>query len=577
MEKEDLKKLRHSCSHVMAHAVVNIFPGVKLGIGPATDEGFYYDFDIPGGAKEEDLEKIEAEMRKIVQEDVPFQRETWKRKEAIEYFSKKEESYKVQLIEELPDEEVSVYKSGDFLDLCKGPHVESTGQVKHFKLLSIAGSYWKGNENNPMLTRIYGTAFFSKDDLKQYLKRMEEVIKRDHRVLGKKLELFDIYYNEAGAGLVFWKPKGALLRRTIEDWLVKENLKRGHLLLTTPHILKADLWKTSGHMDYYRDLMFIVNTENQDFVVKPMNCPGHILIYKAGQRSYRDFPLRYFELGTVYRHEKSGVLHGLLRVRGFTQDDAHVFLEEEQVQDEVVRIIDFVKYTLNTFGFPEFEVELSTQPREFIGTQEMWDKATVALENALKKSGVEYDVNPGEGAFYGPKIDIKIKDCLGRSWQCSTIQVDFAIPQRFNLHYVDRQGEFKRPVMIHRAILGSLERFIGTLIEHHEGIFPLWLAPVQVKVLALKDEVCDYVLKVGDLLKEQGFRAEVDVRNERLQKKIRDAEEEKIPYICVAGPKEKEEGSIDIRKKKQGRVGTMKIEEFLNTLKEEVKSSGTIE
>ncbi len=476
----DLDTLRHSCSHIMAQAVKELWPKARLGIGPSIEDGFYYDFDKKEPFTDENLVEIENKMQGIIAKNEPFIREELSKKEATELFEKLNEGYKIDLIREIPEEKVSIYKTGkSFLDLCRGPHVESTGKIQVFKLLSVAGAYWHGIETNPMLQRIYGTCFETKKELDEYLKNLEEAKLRDHRKLGPQLELFDIYHEEAGAGLVFYHPKGALLRTIIEDYEKKEHLKRGYQIVITPHIMQAELWKTSGHYDYYKENMYTLKIEDREFVLKPMNCPGHILIYKSKTRSYKDLPIRLFELGTVYRHEKAGVLHGLLRVRGFTQDDAHIFCLPEQLKEEIKSIIDFVFDTMKVFGFQDVSIELSTQPEKYIGTDQDWQSATSALEESLKEKGLPYDVNAREGAFYGPKIDIKLKDALKRKWQCATIQCDFALPKRFGLTYVDDKGQEQQPVILHRVILGSLECFIDAFIEKYKGDLPLWLSPTQ--------------------------------------------------------------------------------------------------
>jgi threonyl-tRNA synthetase len=474
----------------MAEAVKEFWPEVKLGIGPSIEDGFYYDFDKKEPFTDEDLLKIEKKMLGIIRKNEPFIREELTKKEAEQLFKKLKEDYKLELLKEIPDEKVSLYKTGDgFVDLCRGPHVESTAQIKAFKLLSVAGAYWHGIETNPMLQRIYGTCFETQEELEEYLKNLEEAKSRDHRKLGPQLEFFDIYHGEAGAGLVFYHPKGALLRTIIEDYEKKEHLRRGYQIVITPHIMQSELWKTSGHYDYYKENMYTFKIEDKEFVLKPMNCPGHILIYKSKTRSYKELPIRFFELGTVYRHEKAGVLHGLLRVRGFTQDDAHIFCLPEQLRPEIKSIIDFVFDTMKVFGFKDVAIELSTRPEKYIGSDEDWQQATEALEAALKEKGLSYEINVGEGAFYGPKIDIKLKDALKRFWQCATIQCDFVLPKRFNLSYIDASGKERQPIMLHRVLLGSLERFIGALLEHYKGDLPLWLAPIQAIVIPIKDSV----------------------------------------------------------------------------------------
>lgn len=565
----NIEALRHSCSHLMASAVKQLYPQAKLGIGPAIEDGFYYDFEIPEGIKEEDLKKIEKLMKKEAGGNHPFIKEEWPAQKAIKFFQERGESYKVELIKDLGQDKVSIYKHNNFVDLCRGPHFSSTKDVKYFKLLSTSGAYWKGAEGNPQLVRIYGTAFFSKDELDNHLKNLEEAKKRDHRKLGRELGLFDIYYNQAGAGLVFYLPNGALLRRIIEDWEVKEHLKRGYQMVTTPHIMNKKLWEKSGHLDYYRDFMYPIVKDNQEFILKPMNCPGHILIYKSQTRSFRDLPLRLFELGTVYRHEKSGVLHGLLRVRGFTQDDAHIFCKKEDLYGEIEGVLDFVKAAMDKFGFTSFNAELSTRPEKFIGEKEDWDTSENILEEVLKKKDFSYKINRGDGAFYGPKIDIKLKDALGREWQCATVQLDYNIPKRFDVTYRAGDGSDKLAIMVHRVILGSLERFFATLIEHYAGKFPLWLAPVQISVLNVAESAKGYALKIKEALEKEGFRVEADVRDETLQKKIRAKELLKIPYMVIVGKKEEEQKEVSPRKRGMKNLGSMKIENLINILKEE--------
>ncbi len=580
----NLDTLRHSCSHIMAQAVKELWPEVKLGIGPSIEDGFYYDFDtsaaLSAGKKEPfsdaGLASIEKKMQEIIAKNAPFTKEELVKKEAIDLFQELKEDYKIELINSLPDEKVSIYKtSGDFVDLCRGPHINSTGEIKAFKLLSVAGAYWHGIETNPMLQRIYGTCFETQKELEEYLKNLEESKLRDHRKLGPQLEFFDIYHQEAGAGLVFYHPKGALLRTIIEDYEKKEHLKRGYQIVITPHIMDAFLWKTSGHYDYYRENMYIFKIEDKEFVLKPMNCPGHILIYKSKTRSYKDLPLRLFELGTVYRHEKAGVLHGLLRVRGFTQDDAHIFCQPGQLRDEIKSIIDFVFDTMKVFGFSDVEIELSTRPEKYIGSEEDWQTATEALEAVLKEKGLTYDINIGEGAFYGPKIDIKLKDALKRAWQCATIQCDFALPKRFNLAYIDSEGKEKQPIMLHRVILGSLERFVGALLEHYNAELPLWLAPTQVLVIPIKDSVQEYGMKVKKTLEDNSIRAETDSRNETLDKRIRNAELNKIPYSLVLGEREAKTGNVSVRKKGKGDIGSMPLDDFIKKTKEEINNKVT--
>jgi threonyl-tRNA synthetase len=569
----DLDTLRHSCSHVMAQAVKELWPQAKLAIGPSIEDGFYYDFDKADPFTEDDLLAIEKTMHKIIALDEPFLRQELDKQAALELFKKLNENYKVELIENLPlTETVSIYKTGAaFLDLCRGPHIKSTGQIKAFKLLSVAGAYWHGIETNPMLQRIYGTCFESKKELDEHLNNLEEAKLRDHRKLGPALGFFDIYHEEAGAGLVFYHPKGALLRTIIEDYEKKEHLKRGYDLVITPHIMDVGLWKTSGHYDYYKENMYFASEDGKEVVLKPMNCPGHILIYKSKTRSYKDLPIRFFELGTVYRREKAGVLHGLLRVRGFTQDDAHIFCLPEQLGSEIKGIIDFVFDTMKVFGFNAVGIELSTRPEKSIGSDEDWQRATAALEEALKEKGLSYAVNAGDGAFYGPKIDIKLKDALKRSWQCATIQCDFALPKRFGLTYIDSEGKERQPIMLHRVLLGSLERFIGALIEHYKGELPLWLAPCQVLLIPIKETVLDYAQGIKQKLQARGVRVESDLRNETLDKKIRNAEISKIPYCLILGEREAKQQQVSVRKKGSGNQGVVALEEFMDNLLNQIQ------
>ena len=580
----DLNILRHSCAHVLAEAVKELWPETKLAIGPAIEDGFYYDFDKAAPFTDADLLAVEKIMWKIIVRDDLFLREELDKIKALELFKKLNEGYKVELIQGLAGNSVSIYKTGSkFLDLCRGPHIEKTGQIKIFKLLSVAGAYWRGIETNPRLQRIYGTCFETPKELDEYLKNLEEAKLRDHRKLGPALGFFNIYHEEAGAGLVFYHPKGALLRTIIEDYEKKEHLKRGYEIVITPHIMRASLWKISGHYDYYKDNMFIFNVDDDlpanhfsegasaeknagEYVLKPMNCPGHILIYKSKTRSYKDLPLRLFELGTVYRREKAGVLHGLLRVRGFTQDDAHIFCLPEQLREEIKKIIDFVFETMKVFGFQQLGLELSTRPEKYIGSLDDWQKATSALEDALKEKGLAYDVNLGDGAFYGPKIDIKLKDALKRSWQCATIQCDFALPQRFNLAYIDSAGKEQQPIMLHRVLLGSLERFIGALIEHYKGELPLWLSPTQVLIIPLKEEALAYAQEVKGKLESHSLRVDLDLRNETLDKKIRQAEINKIPYCLILGDREIKQQQVSVRKKGSKDQGAVALEEFVGNL-----------
>ena len=564
----ELEVLRHSTSHVMAQAVIELFPGVKLGIGPAIEDGFYYDIDLPEKLTPEDLPKIEAKMKGIIASKHRFERIEISKEKAIELFEERGEKYKVELLREIVDNQVSLYKSGSFIDLCRGPHIEHTGHIKAFKLLSIAGAYWHGIETNPMMQRIYGTVFPTPKELDEYLRRMEEAKKRDHRKLGRELDLFSLH-EEAGAGLVYYHPKGAIIRNLIEDFLRKENQKRGYEFVYIPHLAKVDLWNTSGHTNYYRENMYFMQIDEQEYVVKPMNCPGHILIFKRKTRSYRDLPVRYFELGTVYRYEKSGVLHGLLRVRGFTQDDAHIFCREDQLEDEILQVLDFIAYVMKVFGF-EYKVNLSTRPESFAGTIEKWDHATAVLQKSLQDRGLPFEIDPGAGVFYGPKIDIKLKDSLGREWQGPTVQVDFNLPQRFDLAYIAEDGKERTPVMVHRAVLGSLERFIGALIEHYAGAFPVWLAPVQVVLLPISDRHIDYAEKLKQELLEAGARVDLDSRRETIGAKIRDAQKQKIPYMLILGDKEVAAGTAAIRSREKGDLGAKPLADFLFDLKREM-------
>lgn len=555
----------------MAQAVKELWPDVKLAIGPAIENGFYYDFDKREPFSTEDLEKIEQRMQRIIDQDFPLRQSVLPKNEVIALFKELKEDYKLELIKNLPDEKISIYKTGDgFVDLCKGPHAESTGQIKAFKLLSLAGAYWHGDENNAMLQRIYGTCFASREELAKHLQNLEETQKRDHRKLGTQLDLFNIYHEAAGAGLVFYHPAGAMLRKNIEDYVRAQHMKRGYDFVMTPNILKGKLWEMSGHAGYYRENMYYFSVDQEEYAVKPMNCPGHMLIYKSKMRSYRDLPIRFFELGTVYRQEKAGVLHGLLRVRGFTQDDAHIFCRQDQLQAEVMGVLDFVFSMMKDFGFTEYEIELSTRPEKFIGTVENWECATEVLQNSMKNKNVSFHINEGDGAFYGPKIDIKLKDALGRSWQCATIQCDFALPERFDLTYVNEQGENQRPIMIHRAILGSVERFIGTLIEHYAGAFPLWLAPVQAMIIPIKDSHQAYAQKVKENLQGQGLRVIIDARNESLNKRIREGTLQKIPYLLVVGDREVSSFQVSVRKRQAGDQGNKTIEDLSSQLQREI-------
>ena len=554
----------------MAHAVKTLFPDAKLAIGPATDEGFYYDFDVERTFTPEDLSLIEKKMSEIIQQNNPFVRRVVSRQEAIALFQEKGELYKVELLQEIPDDDVSLYEEGGFVDLCRGPHIETTGQVTAFKLLSIAGAYWRGNEKNKMLQRIYGTSFTDKKALKDYLDFLEEVKKRDHRKLGKDLDLFSTS-DEIGAGLIVWHPNGALIRRAIEDFWLKEHYKAGYKVLYSPHIAKLNLWATSGHLDFYRENMYSpMEIEGIDYEIKPMNCPFHIHVYKHALRSYKELPIRYAELGTVYRYERSGVLHGLLRVRGFTQDDAHIFCREDQIEDEILKVLDFTLFILKTFGFDRYDIYLSTRPDKYVGTPENWERSTNALEKALEIKGLIYDIDAGEGVFYGPKIDIKVKDSLNRQWQCSTIQVDFNNPERFAMMYRGSDGKEHRPIMIHRALMGSLERFFGILIEHYAGSFPVWLTPVQVKILTIAERHADYAISISETLKKEEIRTELDIENEKIGYKIRNATLMKVPYLVIIGDKEVSENTVTVRKRSGENIGPFTVTELLGILKEKI-------
>jgi threonyl-tRNA synthetase len=567
---EALEIIRHSTSHLMAQAVKQLFPKAKVTIGPAIENGFYYDFDVDAPFSPEDLEKIEARMKELAKANMKVDRQVLTKSDAIKLFREMGEDYKVELIEDLDAETVSLYRQGDFIDLCRGPHLPSTGFCKAFKLTSIAGAYWRGDENRKMLQRIYGTAFADKKELEAYLARLEEAKRRDHRKLGKELDLFS-FSDEVGAGLVIWHPKGAMLRTILEDFERKEHLKRGYDIVLGPQILKKELWERSGHYDNYRENMYFTEVEGQSYGIKPMNCLSHMMIYKSQLRSYRDLPLRYFELGTVHRHERAGVLHGLLRVRGFTQDDAHILCTPEQLDSEIKGVISFVNDVMGIFGF-EYEMELSTRPEKSIGSDEDWERATNALLGALKDSGREFDINEGDGAFYGPKIDIKLRDALDRRWQCATIQCDFTLPERFDLTYVAADGERKRPVMVHRVVLGAIERFIGVLIEHYAGNFPVWLSPVQAIIVTVTDNHIPYAQEVCDTLRAAGIRVQKDFRNEKLGFKIREAQLQKIPYMLVIGDKEVETGTVAPRFRDGKNLSSMKPIEFEEFINSEVRS-----
>ena len=561
---------RHTASHIMAQAIKRLYPETKLAIGPSIKDGFYYDVDRETPFTSEDLEKIEAEMKKIVKEALPLERFTMTREEAIKFMQEKEEPYKVQLIEDLPeDAELSFYRQGEFVDLCAGPHLMNTKTVKAFKLTSLAGAYWRGNEKNKMLTRIYGTAFTKKADLEEYLARIEEAKKRDHRKIGKELGIFMM--REEGPGFPFFLPKGMVLKNTLLDYWREIHNKAGYQEISTPIMLNRQLWETSGHWDHYKENMYTTVIDDQDFAIEPMNCPGGVLVYESEPRSYRDLPLRMGELGLVHRHEKSGQLHGLMRVRCFTQDDAHIFMTPDQIREEIKGVAKLIDEVYSLFGF-KYHVELSTRPEDSMGSDEDWEMATDALRAALDDLGLDYAVNEGDGAFYGPKIDFHLEDSLGRTWQCGTIQLDFQLPQRFNLEYIASDGEKHRPIMIHRVVFGSIERFIGILIEHFAGAFPTWLAPVQVRVLPISDKYMEYGQKVLAELKEAGIRAEIDTKAEKIGYKIREARLQKIPYMLVVGAKEEEDGVVSVRSRFKGDEGQKGLDAFISDIKEEIKN-----
>ena len=559
---------RHTASHIMAQAIKRLYPEVKLAIGPSVADGFYYDIDSETPLTTEDLEKIEKEMKKIVKEALPITRFTKSREEAIAYFKEKQEPYKVELIEDLPeDAEISFYQQGEFVDLCAGPHLMNTKTVKAFKLTSLAGAYWRGSEKNKMLTRIYGTAYTKKADLEEYLTRLEEAKKRDHRKLGKELGLFMM--REEGPGFPFFLPKGMILKNTLLDYWREIHKKAGYVEISSPIIMNRKLWENSGHWDHYKDNMYTTVIDDEDYAVKPMNCPGGILVYASEPRSYRDLPIRMGEIGLVHRHEKSGQLHGLMRVRCFNQDDAHIFMMPEQIRDEIKGVAQLIDSVYKLFGF-EYHVELSTRPEDSMGSDEDWEMATSALQGALDDLGLNYVVNEGDGAFYGPKIDFHLVDCIGRTWQCGTIQLDFQMPQRFNLEYIGADGEKHRPIMIHRVAFGSVERFIGILIEHFAGAFPTWLAPVQVKVLPISEKYEEYAKSVKAQLDEAGIRAEIDLRSEKIGYKIREAQTQKIPYMLVVGQKEEADGTVSVRSRFKGDEGSRELSSFISDVKEEI-------
>ena len=570
-EDEQMRlRYRHTTSHILAQAVKKLWPEAKLAIGPAIENGFYYDFDLEHKFTDQDLMKLQKEMKKIIQANYPLERFELPREEAISKMKELNEDYKVELIQDLPEDAIiSFYKQGDFVDLCAGPHMESTGQIKAVKLMSVAGAYWRGDEHNKMLQRIYGTCFPSQEELDEYINRLEEAKKRDHRKIGKEMDLFML--TEEGPGFPFFMPKGMTIRNELENFWRQEHRRRGYQEIKTPLILNEELWRTSGHWDHYKDNMYFTKIDDQDYAIKPMNCPGSMLAYKRKMWSYRDLPLRIGELGQVHRHELSGALHGLMRVRTFTQDDAHIFMLPEQIKDEIVGVAKFIDDVYSMFGF-KYHIELSTRPEDSMGTDEEWAMAEEALREAMQEVGVPYVVNEGDGAFYGPKLDFHLEDSLGRTWQCGTIQLDMQMPQRFDLTYVGSDNEKHRPIMIHRVIFGSIERFIGILTEHFAGKFPLWLAPVQVKLLTVAETFADYAKEVAAKCEEAGLRVELDIRNEKIGYKLREARNERVSYICVIGEREAEANSVSVRSTKVGELGAMSVDEFIDKLVEEVKS-----
>ncbi len=572
-DEAKLEKIRHSMAHVMAEAVLEIFPDAQIAIGPAIDNGFYYDFDLPRSLNEQDLEDITARMKAIIRSNKEFKRSVISRDEAKEMF--KDQKYKLELIDAIDEgSEISIYNQGGFTDLCRGPHVESTKELNAdaFKLLSVAGAYWRGKETNPMLQRIYGTAWLNPKDLRLYLDHLADIEKRDHRKLGKELDLFSLH-EEAGPGLVYWHPRGARIRQAIENFWREEHYKNGYEMIYTPHVGKSWLWETSGHLGFYKESMYPkMEMDNMDYYVKPMNCPFHIMIYQNSKKSYRDLPCRWAELGTVYRYEKAGALHGLMRVRGFTQDDAHIFCTPDQMDAEIMEVLRFSLYMLHSFGFDDIHAYISTKPEKSVGEQEKWDAATEALKRAVEKEGISYDVDEGGGAFYGPKIDLKIKDAIGREWQLSTVQFDFNLPERFKLTFVDKDGSEKRPYMIHRALLGSIERFFGVLIEHYAGAFPPWLSPDQVAVIPVAESANDYACGIEKRLRLDGFRAKSDLSSDRMNAKIRKAQQMKIPYMLIIGEKEMENGTVSVRYRNGKQDNGLTYEEFASALKAKIDS-----
>jgi threonyl-tRNA synthetase len=580
-DPEALQVFRHSSAHLLAAAVLELFPETKLGHGPATETGFFYDFYRPTPFTPDDLAKLEKKMQELVQQNIPYAREFLHRDEGLAEFKKEGDFMKCHFIEQFtkPDEKISIYRTGKFTDFCRGPHIPSTGKIKAFKLFNIAGAYWLGNEKNPQLQRIYGTSFYSRKDLDDYLKQQEETKKRDHRVLGQQLDLFSIQ-ELAGPGLIFWHPKGGIIRKEMEDWMRAEYLKRGYSMVYTPHVARRQLWQTSGHDGYYAENMFdVMELDDAEYRLKPMNCPFHILIYKDSLKSYRDLPVRLGEMGTVYRYERSGVMHGLLRVRGFTQDDAHIFCTPEQIEGEIDGCLEFAFDVLKDFGFDKFQIELSTwnpdDAKNFIGSAEQWNRATASLENVLKARGMEYKTIPGEAAFYGPKIDIKLVDAIGRLWQLSTVQFDFTLPQRFELEYVSEDGSRKQPIMVHRALYGSIERFFGVLIEHYAGAFPVWLSPVQAVMIPIAERHADYATKVAAQLKEAGVRVHVDARNEKMNAKIREHAMQKVPFLLVVGDKEAEAGKVNVRTRGKEKTEDMLTLDFVEMIKKQISEKTT--
>ncbi len=570
--ENDIPIVRHTCSHVLAQAVKRLYPNAKLAIGPSIDSGFYYDFDIEGGFTSEDLTALESEMKKIIKENLKITTFTKPREDAIAFMKEKDEPYKVELIEDLPeDASISFYQQGDFVDLCAGPHILYTKGIKAFKLTSVAGAYWRGNEKNKMLTRIYGTAFFTKDELAEYLNMIEEAKKRDHRKLGRELGIFTMM--DEGPGFPFFLPNGMVLKNTLIDYWRKIHTREGYVEISTPMMLNRKLWETSGHWDHYKENMYTTVIDDTDFAVKPMNCPGGMLVYKSEPHSYRDLPLRMGELGLVHRHEKSGQLHGLMRVRCFTQDDAHIFMTPEQIPSEIKGVISIIDEVYTLFGF-KYHVELSTRPEDSMGSDEDWETATNGLKSALDDLGLDYVVNEGDGAFYGPKIDFHLEDSLGRTWQCGTIQLDFQLPMRFNAEYTGEDGEKHQPIMIHRVVFGSIERFIGIIIEHFAGKFPTWLAPVQVKVLPVSEKSHDYAASVYEKLKASGIRAEIDNRDEKIGYKIREAQLKKIPYMLILGENESSTGCVSVRSRDNGDLGSNNLDDFIKDIKAEIESKG---